>query len=273
MKTIKLLSLILASFILFIYACDDNDGTAKFNLHLIDATGDYAEVLIHITGAEVHFETEDGEGQWKTLNVDDRIYDLLKLTNGEEVLLASEDLPAGTISQIRLILGEGNSVVIEGEEVDAEGEPITEEFDLTTPSAQTSGLKLNIHAQLEAGLTYDLTLDFNVDKSIVKTGSGKYNLKPVIRTYTKATSGAIEGFVTPFDSETSVSIIVNGDVISTLINEKTGYFMLSGIPEDNYDVLFTPGDLNAYLEQTVNVVVSVGVITEIEPVELEAVSP
>ena len=60
---------------------------------------------------------------------------------------------------------------------------------LTTPSAQHSGLKLNVHAELTEGITYKILLDFDAARSIVKTGSGAYNLKPVIRTITEATSG------------------------------------------------------------------------------------
>ena len=189
MRKIRLLSVILASIVLFIYACEQNDGTAKFNLHLTDAPADYDAVLVDIQSIEVHFATED-EGDWVTLeNINTGIYDLLKFNNSLDTLLVSADLPAGTVLQIRLILGENNSVVIDGEE-----------FALTTPSAQTSGLKLNVHAQLEAGLTYDMWLDFDAARSIVKTGSGKYNLKPVIRAYTEATSGAIKGIVAPVDT-------------------------------------------------------------------------
>jgi len=199
MKNIKLISVIFASLLLFIYACDDNDGTAKFNLRLTDApAANYDSVFIDIQSVEIHFETE-GEGEWMTIEgINTGIYDLLQLNNGLDTLLASTDLPAGTISQIRLVLGENNSVIINDEE-----------FTLTTPSAQTSGLKLNVHAQLEAGLTYDMWIDFDAARSIVATGSGKYNLKPVIRTYTEATSGAIKGVVSPAEAKPYVFIVIH----------------------------------------------------------------
>ena len=43
---------------------------------------------------------------------------------------------------------------------------------LTTPSAQHSGLKLNVHAELTEGITYKILLDFDAVRSVVKTGSG-----------------------------------------------------------------------------------------------------
>jgi hypothetical protein len=53
-------------------------------------------------------------------------------------------------------------------------------YDLETPSAEQSGLKIKIDKNL--GFTTDsLTLDFDADKSILETGNGKFILKPVIK--------------------------------------------------------------------------------------------
>lgn len=256
MKNIKLLSLILAGLIILIYACEKNDGTAKFNLRLTDAPADYDSVFIDIQSVEVHFQSE-GDGEWITLEgLNTGIYDLLRFNNGMDTLLVSTDLPAGTISQIRLILGENNSVIIDGEE-----------FALTTPSAYTSGLKLKVHAKLEAGITYDMWIDFDAARSIVRTGSGKYNLKPVIRTYTEATSGAIKGIVSPAESEPYIMIIANGDTIGSMA-DSTGYFMLSGVPEGTYNVEFKP--IEPYLEKILeNIGVEVGVVTDLDTVIIE----
>jgi hypothetical protein len=40
-----------------------------------------------------------------------------------------------------------------------------------------------------------------VEKSIVETGNGKYILKPVIKIYTEALSGSIQGVVQPVESK------------------------------------------------------------------------
>ncbi|PLW97989.1 MAG: carbohydrate-binding protein, partial [Marinilabiliales bacterium] len=53
-------------------------------------------------------------------------------------------------------------------------------YDLDTPSAQTSGIKIQVHAQLQPNLKYKIVLNFDPDKSIVMTGNGKYKLTPVI---------------------------------------------------------------------------------------------
>ena len=109
---------------------------------------------------------------------------------------------------------------------------------LTTPSAQHSGLKLNVHAELTEGITYKILLDFDAARSVVKTGSGAYNLKPVIRTITEATSGAIKGHVTPVESLPAVFAIVGSDTLGTTYTDDAGNYFLRGLPAGSYKVSF-----------------------------------
>ncbi len=257
MKILKLITIILTGVLISIYSCEKNDGTTKFNLHLTDAPADYDSVFIDIQSVNLHFQANDSDGDWLTLEeLNSGIYDLLKFNNGLDTLLSSTDLPAGTISQIRLILGENNSLFMDGEE-----------FKLKTPSAQTSGLKLNVHARLEAGLTYDMWIDFDAARSIVKTGSGKYILKPVIRAYTEATSGAIKGIISPIEAKPYVFLVVDSDTLGS-IADSTGYFMLSGIAAGSYSVQFKPED--PYLEKTISdVTVETGMVTDLDTVLIE----
>src|SRR5690606_29161715 len=133
--------------------------------------------------------TSDEEG-WVSLdNVNKGEVDLLSLTNGVTKVLADTEVPVGNLGQIRVILGPDNFLVRKGE---------TERIPLNTPSAQQSGLKLNVNQQMEAGELYEYILDFDVDQSIVETGNAGYTLKPVIRLSTVEGTGKIEGDVHPF---------------------------------------------------------------------------
>lgn len=138
---------------------DQNKGSqATIRFHLTDAPGQYEAVYIDIQQIEVQVE---GSG---TVTLDPArkgVYDLLKFSNGMDTLLVEAGIPAGKVSQIRLILGTNNSVVVDGEV-----------HSLNTPSAQTSGLKLNLKETLVAGAAYDFWLDFDAGRSIVATGSG-----------------------------------------------------------------------------------------------------
>ncbi len=171
---------------------DSNNGTARLQLILVDAPGDFKSVNIDLI--DILVNTQEDEEGWKSLeNVNTGIYDLIELTGGTEALLADVELPSGYINQIRLLLGNQNSVVFED---DDEDETNDVEIALKTPSAQQSGLKLNLHADLIAGVTYIFILDCDASESVVEAGnSGNYNLKPVIRVSAEATSDAIHGRV------------------------------------------------------------------------------
>src|ERR1700693_2426566 len=89
------------------------------------------------------------------------LYNLLTLTNGKDTLLADATIPAGTISQIRLVWGDNNYIIT------TTGGKIA----LKTPSGQESGLKVQIHQDVAGGILYRLTLDFDVARSIVFAGN------------------------------------------------------------------------------------------------------
>src|SRR5688572_19961394 len=118
-------------------ACSNDDSNAKLEIRLTDAPGDYEEVNIDIQEVEIHTSSGEQKSGWQTLDIKPGIYNVLEFTNGLDTLLGSIELPAGRVSQIRLILGDDNSVRIDG---------VTKP--LATPSAQMSGLKLNVHADL-----------------------------------------------------------------------------------------------------------------------------
>lgn len=228
-------------------SCSDNDDTklsqsARLTVRLTDAPGDYAAVNIDVQDVMIN-ASDDSESGWESLEgVNTGVYDLLELTGGLNVLLADNQLPAGELRQIRLVLGDNNTVVLE------EG---GETMPLETPSAMQSGLKVQVNETLEEGYTYDIILDFDVDASIVEAGaSGIKNLKPVIRASSVATSGIIAGTVEPAGVQTKVSVMVNEEEISAYADE-SGAFMLYGVPAGTYEVTITPDPASGYGTATV----------------------
>lgn len=180
-------------------ACDNNDQTATLKVKLTDAPGDYEEVNIDIQGIEIN--SNEGNSGWVSLDVPKKgVYNILELSGGLDTLLAQQELPAGRVSQIRLLLGSDNSIKVNGET-----KP------LSTPSAQQSGLKLNLQQELLEGVVYTITLDFDAARSIVRRGNGTYSLKPIIRALKEATSGAIKGTVSPLDASPAVYAISGTD--------------------------------------------------------------
>ncbi|GJM28591.1 MAG: hypothetical protein DHS20C17_12260 [Cyclobacteriaceae bacterium] len=237
-------------------ACNDEEaGNAHLVVRLTDAPADYQEVNIDIQSIEVH--TSGSSSGWVELdNISEGVYNLLDLTNGLSVVLGEGEIPAGKISQIRLILGDNNTLKTEGQV-----------HDLTTPSAQQSGLKLQMHNTLAAGITYEVLLDFDAARSVVETGSGSFNLKPVIRAIAEAQDGAIAGSVLPLEASPAVYAIQGSDTITSAFTNNNGDFLLSGLDTGSYTVGIEPADEYQEISLT-DVQVSIGQVTDVGTVQL-----
>jgi hypothetical protein len=175
-------------------------------------------------------ENEANESAWSTIDqpTESQKINLLSLVGNNEAFLGATEVPAGEISQIRMVLGSDNYFVVDGQRTE-----------LRTPSAQQSGLKIKVDKKLEAGLEYDLVLDFDAGKSIVQAGnSGQYNLKPVLRVVAEGSAG-IQGIITPLDANPRIMGIVGNDTVSTFTDEN-GYFKLRGLKSGNYIVVIDP---------------------------------
>lgn len=251
--------LTLTGIVCFLGSCESDETVkqnARIEVWLTDGPGDFEKVNIDVQSVEIHAsEMDNGQG-WVALDTQAGIYDLLTLVNGEDTLISTLDLPAGRLSQIRLTLGENNSVVVGGEE-----------FGVTIPSGSQSGLKLQVSEDLREGITYKVTLDFDVARSIVKTGAGNYILKPLIRVITEAENGAIEGVVQPAESTPAIFAITGDDTVATTFPDDAGLFLLRGIPAGTYTVTFEPNE-NFAKHQVENVAVETGNVTTMEPVTL-----
>lgn len=148
-------------------SCRKENRTSKMTVKMTDAPGDFQQVNVEILEVQVHHDTQG----WIVLPTNQGIYDLLTLQNDITTVLVNQgELPAGHINQLRLVLGATNTVMVDS---------VT--YALATPSAQQSGLKINVNADFAPNETYELLLDFDAGQSIVTQGNGGYLLKPVIK--------------------------------------------------------------------------------------------
>ena len=253
---------------LILYSCDNGDesadtaDTSTIMVRLTDAPGDYDEVNIEVLDVRIKAANDDNNDDqgWVSIgNIKPGVYDLLKLTAGVNVLIAENSVASGYVGQMRLILGDNNTVVKDG---------VT--YPLKTPSAQQSGLKLKINQTLLPGAIYEFLLDFNVANSIVHEAgqSGKYLLHPVINISTTAASGVIKGKVSPalLGYRVEVSVIAGITPIITYTNAE-GFFQLNGVPAGTYNVLLTPDPASGKLPISVpNIVVNKGQVTNMNDV-------
>jgi hypothetical protein len=165
MKMFKfVLAFVVFSSMVFL-ACKKESGTSTLQIKLTDAPADWEEVNIDLKAVNVNFNG-DSTG-WVSLETRDSIYNLLDLQNGLDTLIAQGTFPTNTVKEIRLVLGNNNSIKVGGQT-----------YPLTIPSGSTSGLKIKVNKKLNATIE-TIVLDFDAGMSVNEEQDG-YKLRPVI---------------------------------------------------------------------------------------------
>ncbi|NGP89467.1 DUF4382 domain-containing protein [Fodinibius halophilus] len=273
MKNITLLITLSLALIFGFISCDttnETGGTGTMSVAMTDAPANYDSVNVTINSVRVNkdenaetdstkSDNEAEEEGWVTITDQSMKVNLLELTNGNTIMLGTEELEAGTYEQIRFILGDDNTVTVDGQT-----------HDLQTPGSQQSGLKLNVEAEVEEGSNYTLLIDFDAARSIVKKGNGGYSLKPVLRAVSLSETGSISGTVQPSDFNTNVMAITGEDTVTSTITADNGEFLLIGLQAATYDVVFDPSS-DQYTDSTqTGIEVTKGEETQLGTIELNS---
>ena len=243
-------------------------GTIR--VHLTDAPGDFESVNLVITQVSAHIadgtsgdefassDTSDTSGTsgWIVLNDTPGTYDLLTLQNGVFVTIGTGKVPAGHYTQVRLKLGAGSNVVVDG---------VT--YPLIVPSGLQTGLKLIGPFDVPANGLVDLALDFDAARSIVQNGAGSYHLKPTVKVIPFSTAGGITGLVSPAGTATTIYAIQAPDTLGSASAASDGRFTMATLGPGLYTVAFHPA---AGFRDTslVGVSVATGATTDVGTVEL-----
>ena len=232
-----------------------NDATGTMRLALTDAPAcGYDHVWVTVEKVRVHKSdsADDNASGWSevVLATPQRI-DLLEYTNGVTLPLGETELPAGTYTQMRLVLAENGNSAPYANAIDPTGdEPETA---LDTPSGQQSGLKFNVNMTVPENQVANFVLDFDACRSFVRSGSsGKYLLKPVITVIPVLSDAGqrIVGYVdlSLANGDTVVSAQQGGVGKKYTPPDASGRFVLYPVPEGTYDLVITaPGRANAVM--------------------------
>ncbi len=235
---------------------DNEAGT--LSVSLTDApfpTDLVAEANVTIVKLEARATVGDADSSFITLFEDTVTYNLLDLRNGVTTNLAELGVPVGSYNFFRLYTPGGSVVMKDGTT-----------YDLKVPSGPQTGIKLFVSPAIEvvSGLTSNLLLDFDVEKSFVVKGNrnsiGGFNFKPVIRAINASTVGRISGTVT---DTAAVAVALNNatvwveqdTVISTTYTGADGAYTILGLPAGSYSAYAT---LAGYDTVSVNVDVAAG---------------
>jgi hypothetical protein len=144
-----------------------SEGVYEVNLTVTD---NQSRVDWYRTSATIGDVDDDvSTAGWYTIVNESQEFDLIELRNATAVL-GENNLSAGKYTQIRLTVEKANITVN-----DSEGEKT---FDLKIPSKT---VKLIKPFWVYEGETTVLTLDFDVNESVHKTGKDKYIMKPTIK--------------------------------------------------------------------------------------------
>ncbi|HXU27161.1 MAG TPA: DUF4382 domain-containing protein [Bacteroidia bacterium] len=135
-------------------------------VRLTDAPGNFQQVNVDIQQVSVHMSG----GSWIDLPTHTGIYNLLVLQNGIDTSLVNTTvLPAGKITQMRLILGTHNTVMVD-----------SVVYPLTVPSGSQTGIKLIGNETVNPNQLLIVKLDFDANASVVASGT-TYQLKPTVK--------------------------------------------------------------------------------------------
>lgn len=311
MKKYFIILILLASAI-FISGCigllttpgDDSivPGKGILKIYLTDSSGNYrqndsgiySEVNIIISEIQIHLagEDEEAEGEWIGWTLDNETYNLKGLEDVSVLLSKGEHKP-GKYTQIRLFVTEANiwiEIVNEESEekivsdsdvekdIIVESSESYEEHNLYIPSNLHTGIKLIHPFEIREGKITKLTIDFDAEKSVVKTGNEEYKLKPVIKVTSEfyleedINTGSVSGTVF-YDGE-DLGLIGIGDASVSLsggeyifVNTTTtsgevdseGTFSLDNVPVGEYTLNVNAVGFDDYskgieVEEGVNIV-------------------
>jgi hypothetical protein len=256
----------LAMFSVFILAsCEKNPNNeldmgshgvaekATVEVMLVRAPAHYEAINVDIQEVYLHSDVQG----WVKLPLEKPgVYNLLSFTNGQDIRLGTSEFAEGFISQLRLVLGSNNSIVVDG---------VT--YPLTVPSGSASGIRVDVQDRIEAGKLNRLWIDLETAQSVVSTGNGKFIFKPVVRLFSEASNGSISGSVFPAQAMPVVGVYNDTDMMMA-IPDAEGHFLIRGIRPGDYTVIFK-ARASGYTDVVLkNVTVSKSKTTELDAVYL-----
>ena len=195
----------------FLFACSGGGGggggsaSGSASVAITDAKPalppGITQVFVTIDEVSVH----QSGGEWTSLPLAQTPFkiDLLQFADGHTTQLVPQvTLPSGKYTQVRLGVQSAMIFTDTGQQIPVE----IASGDLKTDK--------NFDFEVTGGGAVALTVDFDLSKSLVATGSGKYKLKPVLHLVSTAEAATITGSIAAvtYGAETQATIIVTQDI-------------------------------------------------------------
>lgn len=232
----------------------DNENEAKgntFKVRMTDAPGDFLQLNVQVTSVDVYSSSSQN---WVNLSSQTQSFNVLSLTNGNELEIASNtQVSAGTYTKLRITFSSQASIQLVGG-----GSALALNW-----TGGTQQVEININQQVSASTGANLLVDFNVAESVTEIG-GIFNLNPVITVISNESTGA-KGKV---EGASSVMVkLQNGSKSYTTYINAQGNFLLRGVEPGTYTAQFwASGAISAH--EVNNVTVTQGQITSMGTINL-----
>jgi len=242
-------------------------GQSRLSVSLMDGPVAFTKVLIDIRQVAVLIDTstkqtdadEDDEWDdnfwgrhrdehnksviWDTLNITPGVYDLLKLRNGADTLLATGNYPSGKILKVRITLGSDNTVYTDS--------TTFYPLEVFGPHPYFTVNVRRENVSTIASNDFKLWLDFNLSRSIF-FWSGTYLLKPYLVVFNDVVAAKIQGTVLPEHASPLVTAFSTSDTLYALPNED-GRYQFRGVKAGTYSLNFKGH--NGYKDTTISNIV------------------
>lgn len=196
------------------FACTGADESPKslVNVFIVDAPAQWDSVVVEIQGVELDFVPNGREGQIEKIffpyELVDKEIDLSQLVGGTSLPVNQQELGLGLITGATLRLGTKNNLY-QGDRG----------YALALPEGETD-YSANLRIDLQAGISYDIIVDFDLEKSIQQTSTSPiaFDFNPTIRINTNIGLKEVTGTISPTTLSPVVYAIKGSDSISTHTN-------------------------------------------------------
>jgi hypothetical protein len=214
------------------------DGVSRVDIHVVSIA------------LALRADTSEAGPPWVTVATPDRAFNLLDLQNGSTALLGDAVVPPGNYQAARVVVDPDRSSI-----TDADGHQITRTDTPGTPGIdwQVKGDNPTLYAMVEEPMAVDengadIVIDFDVGRSFLYDGHGRFTFVPFLRAITRSGSGSIAGLVRREDGTPIPNALLSvhhgldttsvlGPLASTSRGDAQGRFTVSFLRPGSYQVV------------------------------------
>ena len=166
---------------------------------------------------------------------------LLQLTNGITITMANTDVLEGDYKGLKLFISKASIRLRDSRVFD---------LNLGTRNGKHYELFVPVNLEIQAGLTKDLLLDFDVSRSFIprystdsRSDIAGFLFNPTVKLSDAYNSGSITGIITSsLENKISrlegaqITILSAGSVVTTTFTDFSGMYTVLGLDPGNYDI-------------------------------------